>query len=75
MAERAQQRVLASWPEDAKAADAMLNIASAQEAMGDRRGAQRTLEALTARYPQSSAAASAKQRLGPQSASPAAKKQ
>jgi TolA-binding protein len=55
--------VLASWPDDAKAPDAMLNIASAQDAMGDRRGAQKTLEGLLARYPQSPAAASAKQRL------------
>src|SRR3990170_8446736 len=42
----AQQKVLSVWPEDAKASDAMLNIASAQDAMGDRRGAQRTLEGL-----------------------------
>lgn len=61
----AQQRVLSAWPEDAKAPDAMLNIASAQDAMGDRRGAQRTLEGLTVKYPNSPAAASAKQRLNP----------
>ncbi len=59
----AQQRVLSAWPDDAKAPDAMLNIASAQDALGDRRGAQRTLEALVAKHPASPAAASAKQRL------------
>ena len=58
----AQQKLLASWPEDAKAPDAMLNIATSQEAMGDRRGAQKTLEALLVKYPASQAAVSAKQR-------------
>jgi tol-pal system protein YbgF len=61
----AQQRVLAAWPDDAKAPDAMLNMASSQEALGDRRGAQKTLEGLVVRYPASPAAASAKQRLTP----------
>ena len=55
--------MLATWPEDAKAPDSMLSIANAQEALGDRRAAQKTLEALLAKYPQSPAAASAKQRL------------
>ena len=40
-----------------------MSIANAQESLGDRRGAQKTLEALLAKYPQSPAAASAKQRL------------
>jgi TolA-binding protein len=56
---------LPAWPDDAKAPEAMLNIASAQDALGDRRGAQKTLEGLLAKYPQSPAAASAKQRLTP----------
>src|SRR3990172_5121115 len=59
----AQQRVLSAWPEDAKASDAMLNIASAQEGRGARRGAQKPLGALLVKYPQTPAAASAKQRL------------
>jgi tol-pal system protein YbgF len=59
----AQQKVLQAWPEDAKAPDAMLNIASAQEALGDRRGAQKTLDGLIARYPGTPAATSARQRL------------
>jgi TolA-binding protein len=41
----------------------MLSISSAQEALGERKAAQKTLEELIARYPASSAAASAKQRL------------
>jgi TolA-binding protein len=52
-----------SWPESAKAPDAMLSIASAQETLGDRKSALRTLEELIARYPASGAAASAKQRI------------
>ena len=59
----AQQRVIAQWPDDPKAADALLNIASSQEAAGDRRGAQKSLEALVSKYPASPAAASARQRL------------
>ena len=59
----AQQKVLSGWPDNAKAPDALLNIATSQEAMGDRRGAQKTLEGLLTRFPGSPAAASAKQRL------------
>ena len=49
--------------DDAKASDAMIGIANAQDALGDRRSAQKTLEGLLAKYPQSPAAASARQRL------------
>jgi TolA-binding protein len=59
----AQQKLIATWPDDPKAADAMLSIASAQEAMGDKRSAQKTLQDVLAKYPGSSAAASAKLRL------------
>lgn len=59
----AQQKVVTAWPNDAKAPDAMLNIANSQEALGDRRGAQKTLEGLLEKYPTSQAAASARQRL------------
>ena len=41
----------------------MLNIANSQEALGERRGAQKSLEGLLERYPASQAAATAKQRL------------
>jgi len=60
---KAQQLVISRWPSSPKAADAMLNIASAQEGLRDRPGAQRTLKELIAKYPASPAAASAKQRL------------
>ena len=63
MAIATQQKLIATWPDDAKAPDAMTGIANAQEALGDRRSAQKTLEALLVKYPQSPAAASAKQRL------------
>ncbi len=57
------QKVIATWPDDPKAADAMLSIASAQEAMGDRIAAQKTLQDVLAKYPGSQAAGSAKLRL------------
>lgn len=60
----AQQKVVAGWPADPKAPDAMLNIANSQEAMGDKRGAKKTLEDLLEKYPASQSAATAKQRLG-----------
>jgi tol-pal system protein YbgF len=59
----AQRKVLAAWGTSDKAPDALLSIASSQETMGDRTGARRSLEELVAKYPSSSAAASAKQRL------------
>ena len=59
----AKRKLLAEWPDSPKAPDAMLSIASAQETMGDRKSAQKTLEELIAKYPASSSAASAKQRL------------
>ena len=43
--------------------DALLNIASAQSELGDNAAARRTLEELIAKYPESEAAAKAKQRL------------
>jgi TolA-binding protein len=59
----AQRKLLSGWPESDKAPDAMLSIASSQETMGERKNAQKTLEDLVTKYPKSSAAASAKQRL------------
>ena len=55
--------LLTAWPDSQKAPDAMLSIASAQETMGDRAAARKTLEELIAKYPGSSSATSAKQRL------------
>ena len=59
----AHQKVIATWPNDPKAADAMLSIASSQEAMGDKAAAQKTLQNVMAKYPGTQAAANAKLRL------------
>jgi TolA-binding protein len=59
----ALQKVVAQWPLDPKAADAMLSIASAQEAMGDVKAAQATLQDVLAKYPGSTASDQARLRL------------
>lgn len=56
-------KVAATWPNDAKAPDALLGQANAQSEAGDAKGARKTLEALLAQYPTSNAAQAAKQRL------------
>jgi tol-pal system protein YbgF len=53
----------ATWPNDAKAPDALLAQANAQIEDGDTKAARKTLEALIEKYPSSSAVASAKSRL------------
>jgi len=58
-----QEKVVQSWPDHPKAADALLNIASAQTEMGDQKAARETLRTLMQKYPKSSAAEQAKQRL------------
>ncbi|MFM9967011.1 MAG: tol-pal system protein YbgF [Burkholderiales bacterium] len=60
----AQQKVVLTWPDNAKASDAMLNIASSQAELGDQKGTLLTLKTLVTKYPQSPAAEQAKQRLG-----------
>lgn len=55
--------MVASWPESAKAPDALLNIASSQAEAGDANGARNTLRTLVSKYPSSPAAEQAKQRL------------
>jgi len=59
----AQQRVVKLWPENSKAPDALLNIASSQSELGQSNAARETLRALVKKYPSSSAAEQAKQRL------------
>jgi tol-pal system protein YbgF len=59
----AQQRVVSLWPENPKAADALLNIASSQSELGQSTAARETLRSLVKKYPKSSAAEQAKQRL------------
>ena len=56
-------KLAATWPADAKAPDALLGLASSQQEAGDAKAAKKTLEQLVARYPNSSAAQTAKQRL------------
>ena len=56
-------RLAATWPDDAKAPDALLGEANCQQESGDARGAKKTLETLVEKYPASAAAAVAKQRL------------
>jgi TolA-binding protein len=51
------------WPAHAKAPDALLNIATCQQELADAKGAKSTLEALLAKYPDSAAATTARQRL------------
>ena len=59
----AQQKVVRLWPENAKAPDALLNIASSQAENGQSAAARETLRTLVKKYPSSSAAEQAKQRL------------
>ncbi|MBX3680178.1 tol-pal system protein YbgF [Cognatazoarcus halotolerans] len=58
------RKVESKWPDDPRAPDALLGLANSQQAMGDAKGARSSLEALLSRYPDSSAAQMAKQRLG-----------
>ncbi|HEY9396453.1 MAG TPA: tol-pal system protein YbgF [Burkholderiales bacterium] len=59
----AQDKVVKTWPDNAKAPDALLNMASSQAESGDLPGSRKTLQAVVAKYPKSSAAEQAKQRL------------
>ncbi|MDP1634140.1 MAG: tol-pal system protein YbgF [Gallionellaceae bacterium] len=56
-------KLAGTWPDDAKAPDALLGQANCQQESGDAKGARKTLESLVAKYPASAAAAVAKQRL------------
>lgn len=56
-------KVANQWPDDTRAPDALLGLASTQQARGDAAAATRPLEKLVAKYPASSAATIAKQRL------------
>ena len=51
------------WPAHAKAPDALLNIATCQQELADAKGAKATLDTLVAKYPDSAAASTARQRL------------
>lgn len=56
-------KVAATWPDDAKAPDALLAQGNALSQTGDSKGAKKVFEALIAQYPATSAAETAKQRL------------
>jgi tol-pal system protein YbgF len=51
------------WPTDPKAPDALLQLSEAHRESGNAKAAQESLEDLVARYPDSPAAATARQRL------------
>lgn len=55
--------VLTNWPRDPVAPDALLGLANSQQALGDAKSSQETLKKLVERFPESSAATAAKQRL------------
>jgi len=59
----AQQKVVRTWPDNSKTPDALLNIASSQAELGQSTAARETLRTLVKKYPSSSAAEQAKQRL------------
>jgi len=56
-------KVYATWPNEQKAPDALLGIANCQQETGDGKGARKTLESIVAKYPDTSAAQIAQQRL------------
>lgn len=59
----AHKVVVAKWPQHPKAPDSLINIATCQQELGDAKGAKLTFETVLSKYPDSSAAATAKQRL------------
>ncbi len=59
----AHRVVLSRWPQHPKAPDSLIGIATCQQELADARGARTTLETVLIKYPDSSAAATAKQRL------------
>lgn len=59
----AQKLVVSRWGDHPKAPDAMLNMSTCQQELGDSKAARQTMEMLVSKYPGSSAAATASQRL------------
>jgi len=60
----AYAHVASRWPNDAKAADALLGQANSQRDLGNGAAMRKTLELLVAKYPASNAAQQARTRLG-----------
>ena len=63
-AAEAYAQVASRWPNDAKAADALLGQANSQRDLGNGAAMRKTLELLVAKYPTSNAAQQARTRLG-----------
>ena len=59
----AHRVVVAKWPQHQKASDALINIATCQQELGDGKGARATYDNIIAKYPGTPAASTAKQRL------------
>lgn len=59
----AQKIVVARWGTHPKAPDAMLNISTCQQEMGDAKGAKQTLEMLASKYPGTPSGDAAAKRL------------
>lgn len=59
----AHQKLIAQYPDSNKVPDALLNITSSQNGMGDSKASRQTLENILAKYPNSDAGKKAKQRL------------
>lgn len=55
--------VVNKWPQNPKAPDSLIAVASCQQELGDAKSAKTTLEAVLIKYPDSPAASTAKQRL------------
>jgi TolA-binding protein len=47
--------VVAKWPQNPRAADSLIGVASCQQELGDAKSARTTLEAVLIKYPDSSA--------------------
>lgn len=59
----AQQAIVKNFPDHPKAPDALLNIATCQLELKDRTATKKTLESLIAKYPETQAAKTARERL------------
>lgn len=59
----AHKLVVSKWPQHPKAPDSLINVATCQQELGEAKAAKATLETVLIKYPGSSAAATAKQRL------------
>ncbi|HPP46133.1 MAG TPA: tol-pal system protein YbgF [Accumulibacter sp.] len=59
----AHRQLVGKWPTHTKAPDGLLNIGVCQQQLGDSKAARGTYEAVLAKYPESSAASTARQRL------------